>query len=141
VPTASPEYIILDTDAFSYLLAKKPQAAAYGPLLRGKIPALTFVSLAEVRYGALHAGWGERRLAELEASVRKCLMLPFHEELASLWARLKHDARQNGHPFAQPDHANDLWIAACGVYYGAPILTGNVRHFQGLGGVRIIDGS
>jgi predicted nucleic acid-binding protein len=135
------EHIILDTDAFSFLLANKPQAASYPALLRGKVAAVSFVTVAEVRFGALSAGWGERRTSELEETLRKFLKLPYHDELASLWARLKRDARQNGHPLGHPEHANDLWIAACGVYYQAPILTGNVRHFDGLPGVRVIDGS
>ena len=135
------DYLIVDTDAFSYLFGKKPQAASYGPLLSGKIPAVAFVTLAEVRFGALAASWGDRRTTELEASLRQFLMLPFTEDLTSLWARLKADARRNGHPLAQPEHSNDLWIAACGAYYQAPILTGNARHFADLPGVQVIDGS
>jgi predicted nucleic acid-binding protein len=138
VPT---EQVILDTDAFSFLLTNKPQAAAYPSVLRGKVPAVSFVTVAEVRYGALSAGWGHRRASELEDTLRKFLRLPYNDGLASLWARLKRDARQNGHPLGQPEHSNDLWVAACGAYYQAPILTGNVRHFSKLPGVRIIDGS
>ncbi len=135
------EYVVVDTDAFSYLFANKPQAASYPPLLRGKVAAVCFVTVAELRFGALSAGWGPRRTAELEEALRKFLKLPYDDGLASLWARLKRDARQNGHPLGQAEHSNDLWIAACGVYYQAPILTGNVRHFDGLPGVRVIDGS
>lgn len=138
---ATPEHIVLDTDAFSFLFGRRPQAAGYPTVLAGRIPAVAFVTLAEVRFGALAAGWGEKRTVELEDSLRRFLMLPFSDGLASVWARLKHDARRNGHPLAQPEHSNDLWIAACGVFYGAPILTGNLRHFDGLIGVDLIDGS
>jgi tRNA(fMet)-specific endonuclease VapC len=135
------DLVVLDTDAFSFLLANKPQAAPYQELLRGKVAAVSFVTVAELRFGALSAGWGDRRTNELEDTLRKFLKLPYDDGLASLWARLKRDARQNGHPLGQRENSNDLWIAACGVYYQAPILTGNVRHFAGLPGVRVIDGS
>ncbi len=135
------EYVVVDTDAFSFLLGNRPQASAYPGLLRGKVAAVSFVTVAELRFGALAADWGDRRTKELEDKLRKLLTLPYDDRLASLWARLKHDARKNGHPLGQPEHSNDLWIAASGVYYEAPILTGNVRHFAGLPTVRVIDGS
>jgi tRNA(fMet)-specific endonuclease VapC len=141
VPTTASSYVILDTDVFCYLFAKRPQAAHYGPLLRGKIPALAFVSVAETRFAALAAGWGEHQKTELEASLRKCLTLPFDEELAFVWARLKYDAQQKGHHLAQAIHTSDLWIAASGLYYDTPILTRRIHRYEGLGGIRLINGS
>jgi hypothetical protein len=32
-------------------------------------------------------------------------------------------------------------LPPAGVYYATPVLTGNLRHFEGLGGLRLIDGS
>ena len=30
---------------------------------------------------------------------------------------------------------DDLWIAACAMHYGVPLLTGNGRHFAGMPGL------
>jgi tRNA(fMet)-specific endonuclease VapC len=132
--------VILDTDAFSYLFSKKPQAANYGAVLYGRVPALTFVSVAELRFGALVSGWGDRRRADLEASIRKFVLLPFDDQLSTVWAELRARAQRLGLPMAAKSQANDCWIAACGVYYDAPILTGNAKHFEGLD-LNLIDGS
>ncbi len=43
-----------------------------------------------------------------------------------------------GHPLGQQVHANDLWIAACAVHYGLPLVTGNGRHFAGLPGLEVV---
>lgn len=136
----SVDHIILDTDAFSFLFSQRPQAANYGTALKGRIPALTFVSVAELRYGAMVSGWGDRRRASLEASIRRCVLLPFDDQLCTVWAQLRSRARAAGLALAAETQANDCWIAACGVYYEAPILTGNVRHFAGLD-LDLIDGS
>ncbi len=133
-------HIILDTDAFSFLIGRRPQAVNYGAVIRGRVPALAFVSVAELRFGALDGGWGERRRGELEAQIKKCVILPFDDQLTVVWAQLRHQAKQRGLALAQPSQTNDCWVAACGVYYDAPILTGNMRHFTGLG-VQLIDGS
>ena len=125
------KYTILDSDVFSDAF-RPPETARYGRYLRGVVPALTFVSVAEVYFGAYSARWGETKMRELDARVGRMLVLPFDGELPRACARLRAEALRRGHPLAQPPHANDLWIAACAVHYGAPLLTGNVRHFAGL---------
>jgi len=135
---STPTHVILDTDAFSYLLNRRPQAAGYGPLLTGKIPALTFVTVAELHFGALSDNWQDRRHRELEQRIDQCVILPFDGELPLLWARLRVQERRAGRPLGQREHVNDLWIAACGIYYDAPVLTGNVRHFSGVPGLRVM---
>ncbi|MCZ2815226.1 PIN domain-containing protein [Modestobacter sp. VKM Ac-2984] len=132
--------VILDTDAFSFLFSKRPQAANYGTVLTGRVPALTFVSVAELRFGALVNSWGEKRRADLEASIRRCVLLPFDDQLSTVWAELRARAQRLGLALAAKTQANDCWIAACGVYYDAPILTGNIKHFEGLD-LKLIDGS
>ena len=43
-----------------------------------------------------------------------------------------------GHPLGHRANANDLWIAACAVHYRLPLVTGNVRHFDGLPGLELL---
>ncbi len=131
------KYTILDSDVFSDAF-RPPESARYARYLRGVVPALTFVSVAEVYFGAYSAQWGDRKMQELDARIGRMLVLPFDGELPHTCARLRTDALRLGHPLAQTQHANDLWIAACSVHYGAPLLTGNMRHFAGLPGLDVI---
>ncbi|NUT53556.1 MAG: PIN domain-containing protein [Saccharothrix sp.] len=136
------QYIILDTDAFSTLAMQRPRADSYAAVLVGKVPALTFTSVGEVYFGAYKANWGTSRVSKIEAAMRMCVVLPYDENLPKIWADLKRAAHRSGHPLGQSTHSNDLWIAACAVYYDAPLLTGNARHFRDLApNLLLIDGS
>lgn len=137
----SDTHILLDTDAFSFVFDRKPQAAEYGSVLANKIPALTFVSVAELLYGAHKRGWQTRRLTELETKMRQCVILPFHQDLPRLWASIRLDAHRSGSALAHAGHANDLWISACALYWEVPLLTGNIRHFKDVRSLVLIDGS
>ncbi|WP_261555905.1 hypothetical protein [Frankia tisae] len=59
------DYVIIDTDVFSAITSSRATATRYEAVLRDKTQALTFVSIAELLYGARHAGWGERKRAPL----------------------------------------------------------------------------
>ncbi len=131
------KYTILDSDVFSDVF-KSPESARYPRYVRGVVPALTFVSVAEVYFGAYSAQWGDAKMRELETRLGRMLVLPYDEDLPRACAGLRAEALRRGHPLAQAVHANDLWIAACAVHYGAPVLTGNVRHFAGLPGLDVI---
>lgn len=84
---------------------------------------LAAVTVAELRYGALVAGWGDQRRQRLEHSIAAATVVPVSDALLSTAAELRHACRQVGHALHEPVHANDLWIAASGVHIDAPLLT------------------
>jgi tRNA(fMet)-specific endonuclease VapC len=131
-------YLVLDTDVTSYLYGNRPEADRYERHLRNAVPALTFASVAELHYGARRREWGEQRVGRLDVYIRRFLVLPFDDDLPRLWARLRDHAARTGHALAHREHSNDLWIAACAIHYGAPLLTGNVRHFLDLPGLDVL---
>jgi predicted nucleic acid-binding protein len=53
-------------------------------------------------------------------------------------AQLRAVAVRLGHPLGHRANANDLWIAACAVHHGLPLVTGNPRHFAGLPGLTVL---
>jgi predicted nucleic acid-binding protein len=116
-----------------------PESEKFKPYLVDKIPTVAFITVAELHYGAYNAGWGERRLAQLEQTIRRYAVLPYDDNLAKLWGKLRAKARATGSPLGQADHANDLWIAACSIYYQAPLLTGNRRHMCDLEDLSLAD--
>ncbi|GAB3912497.1 hypothetical protein ACFQ1S_09800 [Kibdelosporangium lantanae] len=70
--------------------------------------------------------------------MRPYVVAPYSPDLAALWGRLKADARKVGHPLGQAAHTNDLWICTTAIFHGAPLMTNNVRHFQSMPGLRLV---
>jgi tRNA(fMet)-specific endonuclease VapC len=85
------KYVVVDTDVFS-LLFRGQDVDLYRPHLDGAVPVLSFVSVAELYYGATYAGWGERRRQALEEAIRRYVIAPYDEEMAKLWGTLKTQA-------------------------------------------------
>lgn len=58
--------IVVDIDVASYIFNWHSSAQSYVAALRGSELILSFMSIAEMRMGALAAGWGVRRRTLLE---------------------------------------------------------------------------
>ena len=120
------EAILVDTDVFSFLLRGDPPAARFEPLLAGRVPAVSFATVAELRYGALKRGWGERKCRHLEEALRRYLFLPANPDVSAAWARVRSTMDAAGHGMA----GQDRWIAATALAFGCALLTNNNRHFE-----------
>lgn len=61
-------HVVIDTDVASWLLDPRPSphAEAARRLIAGRSRVVSFVTVAELRYGALRAGWGELRVRQRE---------------------------------------------------------------------------
>ena len=133
--------LVVDTDVFSELAERRSRAERFAPLVDDAEAALAFPTIAELHYGAVRAGWGAARMERLEQEIGRYGILWPSGGLLRLWGRLRAEAAKAGHPLGQDDHANDLWIAACAVHYGVPLLTGNARHFEGFPALRLVPGA
>lgn len=128
-PTAG--RVVLDTDVFSYLYERRPEGERFRPLV-GAEPAIAFATAAELLFGAAKAAWGPDRLLRLESALAGVTILHPDEGLVRVCALVRAAAFRRGHPLGHQVNGNDLWIAACAVRYGLPLVTGNMRHFAGL---------
>jgi tRNA(fMet)-specific endonuclease VapC len=131
------KYVVVDTDVFS-LLFRGQDVDLYRRHLDGAVPVLSFASVAELHYGAIRAGWGERRQQDLEEAIRRYVIAPYNEEMAKLWGTLKAQAVRAGHPLGANAQANDLWICTTAMYHDAPLLTANRRHFEDFPGLSLL---
>ncbi len=61
--------IVVDTDVASYIFNWHSLAQQYTNALRGSDLILSFMSVAELRMGAMSAGWGSRRRLFLDRFV------------------------------------------------------------------------
>jgi predicted nucleic acid-binding protein len=62
-------HIVVDTDVASYIFNWHSLADQYVSALRGSELILSFMSVAELRMGAMSAGWGSSRRLLLERFV------------------------------------------------------------------------
>ena len=117
--------ILVDTGVFSASISRRRRARfeTQVGLMAGHQVFLAAITVAELRYGALVAGWGEQRRQRLEQSIAATTVVPVSDALLTATAELRHACRQVGHALHEPVHSNDLWIAAAAVHIGAPLLT------------------
>lgn len=69
--------LVVDTDVVSYVFKWHPSAPSYLEALKGNDPVISFMTLAEVRFGALQAVLGTPQARSVGAvSGRFCRLLP-----------------------------------------------------------------
>ncbi|MGI9156462.1 MAG: PIN domain-containing protein [Marmoricola sp.] len=77
--------VLLDTNVFTaWLRPNSPLVSLYGKHVIGRRITVTQQTVAEVRYGAIAAGWGERRLEAVERLLRRSRILPVDDQ--ATWA-------------------------------------------------------
>jgi predicted nucleic acid-binding protein len=94
---AEPESVVIDTMIASRLLTAQrshPLIVRYRLYLRGRNIVLSFATVAELRYGAYKANWGERKLGNLEAQIRKRTVEMPDSELVETCARLRAECEK-----------------------------------------------
>jgi len=124
--------VVLDTDVCSFLFKKNRHGQKYLPHLTDKTLCLAFQSVAELYYGIELAGWSEARKLRLREWLRRFVILPYDNQVALAWARLRVERRQ------QPISAQDAWIAACALRYGCPLITHNASYYRSISNLTII---
>jgi predicted nucleic acid-binding protein len=88
--------IVVDTDVASYLFNWHSSARRYVDALRGARLPLSFMTIAEMRMGALAARWGARRIALLEQFLAGFGVVYADDNLCTLWAKVRADAKAAG---------------------------------------------
>lgn len=117
--------LVVDTGVFSAALARRPRTELRSAVTRltGNQLFLAVQTVAELRYGALVAGWADVRRTRLEAAIAATTVLPVTDDVINAVARLRYECRAIGHPLADRTHHGDLWIAATAIDAGAALVT------------------
>lgn len=126
--------ILLDTDVFSFVFKQDTRAALYLPHLDGAQPCLSFQSVGELRCWALARRWGEGRRQNLDASMARCVVLPYDDELSRRWAEITAHRRQIGRPI----ECGDAWIAATALRHEIALLTHNAADYDDVPALTVI---
>jgi predicted nucleic acid-binding protein len=73
----------------------------------------------------------------LEEKIRETTVVRYDLEVCRTYARLKQGLRTpSGSHRVMGD--NDLWLAACAVRHGIPLITHNRRHFEDIPSLKIV---
>lgn len=126
--------IVVDTDIASYVFNWHSSAKGYVNALRGSQLVLCFMSVAEMRMGAVWAGWGVRRRALLEQFIDGFGVVYADDALCTLWAQIRADARTVGRTLSP----QDAWIAAAALGLDAPLATNNQSDFMHIPKLRLL---
>ena len=119
--------VLLDTDVYSYL--NKPgdtRAEIYRPKVKGKLVALSFITVGELLFGARRKNWGQSKIDDLNSRLRSVVIVPYDIDICRTYADLKTRVQESGKNVA----CNDLWIAACAVRHSIPLISNNRKHFE-----------
>jgi tRNA(fMet)-specific endonuclease VapC len=115
---------VIDTTVFGSALTPTTAALAaqYDRLVAGCVPFISFVTVAELRFGAHHAGWGSARLQKLETRLATAEIVWSGPSLVESYVKLPHDCAAIGHGLGHKDHEADRWIAATALWLRVPLV-------------------
>jgi predicted nucleic acid-binding protein len=127
--------VIVDTDVVSYLFKSDTRGALYEPHLAGALPAISFMTLAELEQWTILHNWGARRHAELLRFVKdRFIVVDSNDALCRKWAEVRGATVSVGRKIETADG----WIAATALVYGAPLITHNRDDFADVPGLTVI---
>jgi predicted nucleic acid-binding protein len=127
---------LFDTDAISEVLKRRP-APGYVTWLSTISRAEQFTSavvVGELFKGAYRSPDAPRHLRNIETRVLPAMtVLPYDVEIARVYGALRAQLEEAGQALADAD----LQIAATAVHHDLELVTGNLRHFRRINGLRL----
>ena len=131
--------VVIDTMVVSALVnsAHDPTAARYLSLIAGRLILVSFVTVTELRYGALKARWGDLRRRGLERDLARFVFVVPDEALMYACAELRAMSERAGHPLGQKIHEADRWIAATAMKLGVELVSDDAV-FRDVPGLTVI---
>ncbi|HEY3454483.1 MAG TPA: PIN domain-containing protein [Bryobacteraceae bacterium] len=134
-PPITAARLVIDTDVASFIFKWHPEwAPRYIVLIRGLELAISFMTIAEMRQGALNANWDTRKLDVLNTYLADFSVLHSGDILCSTWASLRNESARKGHPISSAD----AWIAATALVLSAPLVTNNPKDYSHLDNLLLV---
>ena len=96
---------------------------------------VSVVTLAELEYGVFNSSNPERNQLALTLFLANIDAIPFDDDAAVEYGRIRADLRRKGTPIG----ANDLMIAAHAKSLGMTLVTNNTREFSRVEGLMLED--
>ena len=129
--------VIVDTDVASFIFKGDTRSALYDPHIdvTNTLPAISFMTRAELEQWAVLHNWGQTKRDELRAFIEDGFVtMDSNEALCTMWAEVRGQAQRAGRHI----ETADAWIAATALLYNAELVTHNAGDYDFLSGLRII---
>lgn len=132
--------VVVDTMIASAWLGvrESQRRSRWQPLLEQAAWVLPFTVVAEMRFGAEVAGWGERRRSVLDRLVARTAVMPPLAAVTDAYVDVRTWAFRAGHGLAGKDHEADRWVAAVALAANLPLATED-SIFDGVAGLQRVD--
>jgi predicted nucleic acid-binding protein len=127
---------LFDTDALSEVLRKRPSATylAWLQTVPRTDQFASVISLAELYRGAYRSPARRRWLERIDRHlIRSVTFVAFDPETARIYGRIRAHLEADGRLPGE----GDLQIAATALHHGLTVVTGNIRHFERVPGLRL----
>lgn len=97
-----------------------PERLKFLPYLRGRLGAISFITIGELLFGAYRRSWGAARISAMEQHIKEnYVVVPYSIDVARIWGRLVASCQDGGFT----PGPNDAWIAASAVAFECPVVT------------------
>ncbi|MBI5026642.1 MAG: type II toxin-antitoxin system VapC family toxin [Nitrospirae bacterium] len=127
---------LFDTDVLSNILRKNPSSDLLLRLsqLTPEEQFTTTITVGELVYGAYKSNRPEYFLEKLDRFVWPNVnILPFDDESAYKYGKLRAEMEKKGRVVMEPD----LRIASIALASGLTLVTGNIKHFLKIPGLKV----
>ena len=127
---------MLDTNIVAYAKNNRPEVV-YERMSRFDPEDLcvSVITLAELEYGVFSSSNPDRNQLALTLFLANIEVVPFGDDAAVEYGRIRADLRRKGTPIG----ANDLLIAAHAKALGMALVTNNTREFSRVEGLALED--
>jgi tRNA(fMet)-specific endonuclease VapC len=127
---------MLDTNILAYAKNNRPEVvyermSRFGP----EDLCVSVITLAELEYGVFNSSNPERNQLALTLFLANIEVVPFNDDAAVEYGRIRADLKRKGTPIG----ANDLMIAAHAKSLGVTLVTNNTREFERVEGLMLED--
>jgi predicted nucleic acid-binding protein len=92
-------------------------------VLDGRPAIISYVTVAELRFGATLAGWGIRRLQRLDENLARIVTVWPGPNLSNVYVALRAWCVRTGHGLGHKEHEADRRIAATALWLGVPLVS------------------
>ena len=127
---------LLDTNICIYAInGRHPQLTEHLLTVPPDDIAVSAITVGELEYGAAKSNWGERTRQTVRAFLANFSILPFTEQDALLFGRIRAKLETSGTPIG----LLDAMIGTQGVANDLTVVTHNTREFRRIPGIRLED--
>ena len=124
---------MLDTDTFSYLVNGIPQVLQrYAKVVEHEV-GLSVVSYGEVLFGIGKQQPSPSKQKRIDYLLDQMPIALMDEDVARCYGQIRSALERSGKPIGP----NDTWIAAHALSLGATLVTGNLREYKRVAGLKI----